>query len=145
MIQINLLNNLIKQLIGKLDRIIEQNEKIIQQKDKDAAKDALDRYRLPPVYPETPFPTPYTTPSVPPPWTSPFPLTQNIKCGACGKDSGIPHVLNMVISEPGLACYRCGAIVVRPTTTWCIADTNTSTGAKIWLGDSGDNSPKSSL
>ncbi len=119
MTQINLLNNLIKQLMGKLDKIIEQNEKILSQTQEN---DKLSPYKLiPPTFP----------PHQDKPWNSPEPYTTNIICWSCGKDSGIPGVLGMVISPPGLACRCCGAIVASPNTVWCTADTKHSTNVYI--------------
>jgi len=72
------------------------------------------------------------------PYINPAPYNNNVTCLHCGKDTGIPMLLHMVIPPEGLKCPHCGRTAVysnsptcqEPYTTTAVPciNTNVSTG-----------------
>ena len=86
-------------IIKLLEKIAEQNQQII---------DNL-QYRG--------LGYPWTKPKEP--YINPAPYTNNVTCLHCGKDTGIPMLLHMVIPPEGLKCPHCGRTAVYSNSPTC--------------------------
>ena len=64
-----------------------------------------------PTEPKNPYENPH-------PWREPW-NSNNVKCPHCGKDTGIPMLLNMVIPPEGLKCPHCNKTAVYSMSPTC--------------------------
>jgi hypothetical protein len=53
------------------------------------------------------------------PYINPAPYSNNVKCSHCGKDTGIPRLLHMVIPPEGLKCPHCNKTAVYSNSPTC--------------------------
>jgi|688.fasta_scaffold12867_26 hypothetical protein len=53
------------------------------------------------------------------PYINPTPYNNNVTCLHCGKNTGIPMLLHMVISPEGLKCPHCGRTAVYSNSPTC--------------------------
>lgn len=112
-------------IIKLLEKIVEQNQQIINNLQYKGLGYPWTKPYNPPV--ENPFTWP-TEPT----------YTNNVTCLHCGRDTGIPMMLNMVIPPEGLKCPHCGRTAVYSNSPTCqepysttavpCINTNVSTG-----------------
>jgi hypothetical protein len=90
-------------IIKLLEKIVEQNQRIINDLN------------------QNPFVKPYNPPPYTPPVDRiPAPFYQDtVTCMHCGKDTGIPMMLHMVIPPEGLKCRHCGNTAVYSMSPTC--------------------------